>query len=284
MRTARTGGAFIGCSRYPDCRYTRPFGPPSEDGEAQTGERILGHVEGEPVWLKDGRFGPYVQRGEATAENPKPPRASLPKGWAAADMDLEKALRLLSLPRLVGLHPEDNQPIEAGIGRYGPFVKHGPVYANLPDVSEVFEIGMNRALDVLAQKAAGRGAGRGRAAAEPMRALGEHPEGGPVSVMPGRFGPYVKWGKVNATIPKTAAPETITLEEAVALVNDKAGTARKGRAKPAAKAKADKPAAASTAKSRAKPASKSAAKPKAPAKAASRKAPARAKVGDVVED
>jgi DNA topoisomerase-1 len=145
MRTARTGGAFIGCSNYPDCRYTRPFGPPSEDGEAQTGERLLGHVEGDPVWLKDGRFGPYVQRGEATAETPKPPRASLPKGWAAADMDLEKALRLLSLPRLVGPHPEDGQPVEAGIGRFGPYVKHGPVYANLPDPAEVFEIGMNRA-------------------------------------------------------------------------------------------------------------------------------------------
>ena len=277
MRTARTGGAFIGCSNYPDCRYTRPFGPPSEDGEAQTGERLLGHVQGDPVWLKDGRFGPYVQRGEATAETPKPPRASLPKGWAAADMDLEKALRLLSLPRLVGPHPEDGQPVEAGIGRFGPYVKHGPVYANLPDPAEVFEIGMNRALDVLAQKAAGRGAGRGRAAAEPMRALGDHPDGGEIAVMPGRFGPYVRWGKVNATIPKTAAPETITLDEAVELVNDRAGTSKKGRAKPVAKPKA---AAKAPAKAAAKPKTTAKAKPKT----AARKAPAGTKVDDVIED
>jgi DNA topoisomerase-1 len=276
MRTARTGGAFIGCSNYPECRYTRPFGPPSEEGEAPSGERILGHVEGAPVWLKDGRFGPYVQRGEATAEAPKPPRASLPKGWSAVEMDLDKALRLLSLPRLVGLHPEDGQPIEAGIGRFGPFVKHGPVYANLPEVAEVFEIGMNRAMEVLAQKAAGRGAGRGRTAAEPMRALGEHPEGGAVSVMPGRFGPYVKWGKVNVTIPKTIAPEAITLEEALALVDAKAGSG-KAKARPKAAAKPKAPA-------------KAVAKPKAPAKAkaaprtSSRKAPSRTEVGDVVED
>ncbi len=279
MRTARTGGAFIGCSRYPDCRYTRPFGPPSEDGDAQTGERILGQVEGDPVWLKDGRFGPYVQRGEVTTENPKPPRASLPKGWAPADMDLEKALRLLSLPRVVGTHPEDGAPIEAGIGRYGPFVKHNGTYANLPEVAEVFEIGMNRALDVLAQKAAGRGAGRGRASTEPLRALGEHPQGGAIAVMPGRFGPYVKWEKVNATLPKGTEPETITLEEAVALVDAKAGSKpAKGR-KAAAKPKA------ATAKSKAPAKPKTAAKAKASAKPAARKAPAtRTPVGDVVED
>jgi DNA topoisomerase-1 len=180
-------------------------------------------------------------------------------------------------------------------------VKHGPVYANLPDPAEVFEIGMNRALDVLAQKAAGRGAGRGRAAAEPMRALGDHPDGGEIAVMPGRFGPYVRWGKVNATIPKTAAPETITLDEAVELVNDRAGTSKKGRAKPAAKPKAPakagakpKAAAKAPAKAAAKPKTTAkapaAAKPKAPAKAkakpktAARKAPAGTKVDDVIED
>jgi DNA topoisomerase-1 len=191
----------------------------------------------------------------------------------------------------VGPHPEDGQPVEAGIGRFGPYVKHGPVYANLPDPAEVFEIGMNRALDVLAQKAAGRGAGRGRAAAEPMRALGDHPDGGEIAVMPGRFGPYVRWGKVNATIPKTAAPETITLDEAVELVNDRAGTSKKGRAKPVAKPKA---AAKAPAKAAAKPKTTAkapaAAKPKAPAKAkakpktAARKAPAGTKVDDVIED
>jgi DNA topoisomerase-1 len=283
MRTARTGGAFIGCSNYPDCRFTRPFGPPSEDGTVQSGERLLGHDNGDPIHLKDGRFGPYVQRGEVTAETLKPPRASLPKGWDAASMDLEKALRLLALPRLVGSHPEDGQPVEAGIGRYGPFIKHGTTYANLPDVSEVFEIGMNRAMEVLAQKAAGRGAGRGRAAAEPTKALGEHPDGGAIAVMPGRFGPYVKWGKVNATLPKGTEPETITLDEAVALVNAKAGTKpARGKAKaPAAKAKAPAKTAAKTA-SKAKAPAKAPAKAKAPA----RKALPKGKVAaeDVVEE
>jgi DNA topoisomerase-1 len=194
MRTARTGGAFIGCSNYPDCRYTRPFGPPSEDGEAQTGERLLGHVEGDPVWLKDGRFGPYVQRGEATAETPKPPRASLPKGWAAADMDLEKALRLLSLPRLVGPHPEDGQPIEAGIGRYGPFVKHGP-----PTPTSRGRRGLRDRHEPRARRPGPEGRRPRRRAgprrAEPMRALGEHPDGGDVAVMPGRFGPLREVGQ-----------------------------------------------------------------------------------------
>ncbi|EYD77841.1 DNA topoisomerase I [Rubellimicrobium mesophilum DSM 19309] len=261
MRTARTGGAFIGCSNYPDCRFTRPFGPPSEDGEAQTGERVLGYDQGDAIHLKDGRFGPYVQRGDATTENPKPPRASLPKGWAAQDMDLEKALRLLALPRLVGAHPGDGQPVEAGIGRFGPYVKHNSTYANLPEVAEVFEIGMNRAMEVLAQKAAGRGAGRGRASTAALRSLGEHPGGGEITVMPGRFGPYVKWGKVNATIPKTLEPEAITLDEAVALVDAKAGS------KPAAKRKAPAKAPAKAAKPKAAAKPKPAAKTVTPRKA-----------------
>jgi len=271
MRTARTGGAFIGCSNYPECRFTRPFGPPSENGDQPAGERLLGHDQGDAIHLKDGRFGPYVQRGEVTAEVPKPPRASLPKGWSRQDMDLEKALRLLSLPRVVGTHPEDGQPVEAGIGRFGPFVKHNSTYANLPEVAEVFEIGMNRAMEVLAQKAAGRGAGRGRASTEPLRALGEHPGGGEIAVMPGRFGPYVKWGKVNATLPKDIAPESISLEDAVALVDAKAGskpTKRKAPAKSAAKAPA-KPA---RSKAAAKP--KTAAKPAKTATSRKAKAPA----------
>mgnify|MGYP002777812297 CR=1 FL=1 len=269
MRTARTGGAFIGCSRYPECRYTRPFGPPGEETDAGNADRLLGHDDGDPIHLKDGRFGPYVQRGDATDANPKPPRASLPQGWAPAAMDLEKALRLLSLPRLVGAHPEDGEPVEAGIGRYGPYVKHGKTYANLPDAAEVFEVGMNRALDVLAQKAAGRG-GRGRAAPS-GRALGDHPSGGAVSVMPGRFGPYVKWGKVNATVPKGLDPESLTLDQAVALVDARAGEAPKGRRAA--------PKAAPKAKAAVKPAkAKAAPKAKAPAK------PRRAASGEVLED
>lgn len=261
LKTSRSGG-FVGCGNYPECRYTRPIG-----GEAgDNGDRVLGEDNGDEISLRSGRFGPYVQRGEATEENnKKPPRASLPKGWQPAEMDLDKALLLLSLPREVGPHPEDGELIEAGIGRYGPFVKHGRTYANLESVDEVFTVGMNRAVEVLAQKAA-RGAGRG-AAAKPLKELGEHPEnGGPVNVMPGRYGPYVKWEKVNATIPKEIEPEQVTMEQAVALLAEKA--AKKGTRKKAApkKAAAKKPAAKKTAAK--KPAAKKPAAKKATAKKA----------------
>ncbi|ALG89740.1 MAG: type I DNA topoisomerase [Pseudomonadota bacterium] len=226
LKTARSGGAFIGCSNYPECRYTRPLSAPNgDDGSAELDGKILGHDGEEEITLRMGRFGPYVQRGEPTEEVPKPPRASLPKGWEPAEIDLDKALLLLSLPREIGPHPEDGEPVEAGIGRYGPYVKHGRIYANLPDVEEVFTVGMNRAVEVLAQKAAKTG--RGRAAAKPLKELGEHPEkGGAVNVMEGRYGPYVKWEKVNATLPKDVEPADVTMEMAVGLIAEKA--AKKG--------------------------------------------------------
>jgi len=235
MRTARSGGAFIGCSNYPECRYTRPFGPPGMEGDgAADGLGPDGKMLGidpdtsQAVWLKTGRFGPYVQLGDATEEVPKPPRSSLPKGWEVSEMDLEKALMLLSLPRKVGDHPEDGEPVEAGIGRYGPYVKHGRIYANLPEVDEVFTVGMNRAVELIAAKAAGR-AGRGAAAA-PLKELGEHPgEGGAINVMTGRYGPYVKWEKVNATLPKDLDPQDITLERAVELIAEKQAKGSKGK-------------------------------------------------------
>ncbi|TXI06398.1 MAG: DNA topoisomerase I, partial [Pseudorhodobacter sp.] len=264
LKTARSGGAFIGCGNYPECRYTRPI---SAGEEAAVDGRILGQdTAGNEISLRAGRFGPYVQRGEATEANPKPDRASLPKGWAADALTLERALDLLSLPRILGPHPEDGETIEAAIGRFGPYVKHGKTYANLPDVEEVFTIGMNRAVEVLAQKLA-RGPGRG-AAAEPLRALGDHPDGGPVLVMPGKFGPYVKWEKVNATLPKDVTPEAVTLEEALVLIAEKAG--KKGVKKKAAPKKAaaeKKPAAKKAAtKTAAKPAAKKASPRKAAAK------------------
>ena len=234
MRTARSGGAFIGCSNYPECRYTRPFGPPGMDESDAIGPdgKLLGHDAGDPISLRSGRFGPYVQRGEPTEDVPKPPRASLPKGWAPEDIDLEKALTLLSLPREVGPHPEDGEMIEAGIGRYGPYVKHGRVYANLPDVEEVFTVGMNRAVEVLAEKA--KKGGRGRAAAKPLKELGEHPEsGGPVAVMDGRYGPYIKWEKVNATLPKGTEPDAVTMEMAMELIAAKAAKKKPARRKKA---------------------------------------------------
>ena len=271
LKTARSGGAFIGCTNYPECRYTRPLSAPGDGAEAQ-GDKLLGNdPEGLPISLRNGRFGWYVQRGEASAEQPKPPRASIPKGWAVEDTDLDRALRLLALPRLVGPHPEDGTPVEAGIGRYGPYVKHGTRYVNLPTADEVFEIGMNRAVEVLASKPM-----RGRAAAAPpLAALGDHPEGGPVQVLSGRFGPYVKWGKVNATLPRDLAPEAVTLERALELIAAKQAKggkpARKAAAKPKAEAKAPaKKAAAKTPAARKAPAKKAAAR-----KATTKKPPAK---------
>jgi DNA topoisomerase-1 len=254
LKTARSGGAFIGCSNYPACRYTRNIGVPAEaEGELGPEGKLLGEHDGVAVSLRSGRFGPYVQKGEATEAEPKPPRASLPKGWAVEEMNLERAVTLLTLPRVVGAHPEDGLPIEAGIGRYGPYVKHGAVYANLPEVAEVFTIGMNRAVEVLAQKSAGRRGGAGRAAPAPLRELGEHPaKGGAVQVMEGRYGPYVKWDKVNATLPKGLAPEALTLEQAVELVDEKAGKGG-GKGKSAGKGKAGGKAKAKAAPKRASP-------------------------------
>jgi len=224
-------GAFIGCSNYPECNYTRQLAANDNDGEAQAGPIVLGeHPEtGEDVSLRDGRFGPYVQLGEEA----KPKRASLPKGWDRAEMDLEKALRLLSLPRLVGAHPETGKDIMAGLGRYGPFVLHDGKYANLESVDEVFEVGINRAVTVIAEKAASGGRGRGAPAA--LKTLGDHPDGGAVTVHSGRYGPYVKHGKVNATIPKDTKPEDVTMDQAIELIAARAAKAGK---KPAAKKKA----------------------------------------------
>ena len=254
LKTARSGGAFIGCTRYPECRYTRPLSAP--DGEEAVGDRILGDDQGDQISLKNGRFGPYVQRGEATEDTPKPPRMSVPKGWDPNAVDLEKALMLLSLPREIGPHPEDGEVIETSIGRYGPYVKHGKKYANLPDVDEVFTIGMNRAVEVLAAKQT-----RGRAAAAaPLKELGDHPDGGPVNVMNGRYGPYVKWDKINATLPRDLEPADLTLERALELIAEKAAKSpKKAAKKPAAK----------------KPAAKKASTKATAKKAGSKKAPAK---------
>jgi DNA topoisomerase-1 len=266
LKTARSGGAFIGCGNYPECRYTRPISSGDEQGAVDG--RVLGQdAAGHEISLRAGRFGPYVQRGEASEAQPKPDRASLPKGWAADALTLERALELLSLPRQIGPHPDDGQMIEAAIGRFGPYVKHGTVYANIAEVEEVFTIGMNRAVEVLALKAA-RGPGRG-AAAEPLRVLGDHPDGGPVQVMPGKFGPYVKWEKVNATLPKELTPEAVTLDEALVLIAEKAGKSG-GKKKAAPKKVAAKAAGAKKA-----PAKKPAAKKPAAKKPAAKKAPAK---------
>ena len=234
-RTARAGGAFIGCSRYPECKFIRPFGPPGMDrseGIGPDGEE-LGMDGGDSITIRHGRFGHYVQRGEPTDDQPKPPRASLPKGWSVKDVDLEKALMLLNLPREIGPHPEDGEVVVASLGRFGPYVKHGRVYANLADAEEVFEIGMNRAVDLLAQKKLGWNS---RGSAPPLKELGEHPgEGGPIRVMNGRYGPYVKWSKINATLPRDVEPETVTMELALSLIEQKAAKGTKKRKAPVGK-------------------------------------------------
>ena len=235
-------GPFLGCSNYPECRHTRPL-TVAEDGEdGPTGDRELGidPVTGETVFLKTGRFGVYVQLGEGE----KPKRTSLPKGWSAPDMDLEKGLRLLRLPREIGLHPEDNKPILAGIGKFGPFVLHEKTYANLPTVDEVFEVGINRAVDLIAAKRAG--GKRGEATA--LKELGAHPaDGQPIRVLSGRYGPYVKHGSTNANVPRGADPLSVTLEQAVALIAERAAKGGGGKKKPA-RAKAEGAAASKTKK------------------------------------
>jgi DNA topoisomerase-1 len=226
-------GAFIGCSNYPDCRYTRQLAAPAEAGTGDdagggNGTRLLGKdpETGHDVTLRTGRFGPYVQLGEAEGKD-KPKRASIPRGWDPVDLDLDRALALLALPRMVGTHPETGKPITAGIGRYGPFVQHEGSFANLDSVEEVFSVGINRAVSLLAEKKAGSGR---RATPAALRSLGEHPrEGGPVTVRDGRYGPYVNHGKVNATLPRGMDPATITLDEAIALI---AARAEKGTGRP----------------------------------------------------
>jgi DNA topoisomerase I len=231
-------GAFIGCSNYPECRYTRQLGT-GEDGEsaenAPTEDKNLGEdpETGLPVLLRSGRFGPYVQLGEAK-EGDKPKRASIPKGLSPDQIDLDLALQLLRLPREVGQHPESGKPMFAGIGRYGPFVEHNGQYANLESVEDVFTVGVNRAVSLLAEPRKGRAGQRG---ASVLKDLGEHPDGGKVQVLSGRYGPYIKYGKINATVPRSIAPEEVTLEEALKLIAAKSAAPAKERPKRGAKAK-----------------------------------------------
>ncbi|MDB5530272.1 MAG: topA [Devosia sp.] len=234
-------GAFIGCSNYPECKHTMQLSDAAtgQSSEAAAGDGILGTdpASGEEVHLKTGRFGPYVQLGDGK----EPKRSSLPKGWEPTALTLDKALQLLSLPRDVGLHPDGGLPIVAGLGRYGPFILHDGKYANLPDVEEIFTVGLNRAVDLLAQKAAG-GFKRGGSAVAAIATF-EH-DNGPITVRGGKYGPYVNQGKINATIPKDVAPEAVTLEQALGWIAARAeATGAKVKKAPAKKAAAKKPAA-----------------------------------------
>jgi DNA topoisomerase-1 len=231
-------GAFVGCTNYPECRYTRPL---AADSEASA-DRILGQdpVSGLDVVVKAGRFGPYIQLGEPKdyAEGEKPKRAGIPKNISPSDIELDLALKLLSLPREIGKHPETGEPITAGLGRFGPFVRHEKTYASLEAGDEVFDIGLNRAVTLIAEKIAKGPSGR-RFGADPGKPLGDHPTLGTVAVKSGRYGAYVTAGGVNATIPSDKTQETITLPEAIALIDERVakggGKPPRGKKKAAAK-------------------------------------------------
>ncbi|CAI2934519.1 type I DNA topoisomerase [Aminobacter sp. P9b] len=243
-------GAFVGCSNYPECGFTRQLDGPGGNGEnggLEDGTKVLGTdpYTNEEITLRSGRFGPYIQRGDGKEAK----RSSLPKGWSAASIDHEKALALLALPRDVGQHPESGKMISAGLGRYGPFVLHEGTYANLESIEDVFSIGLNRAVTVLAEKQAKGKGGRGSTPAA-LKDLGEHPAGGGnITVRDGKYGPYVNFGKVNATLPKGKDPATVTVEDALALIAEKeakGGGGKKparGGAKKAAGSATKKPAA-----------------------------------------
>jgi DNA topoisomerase-1 len=237
-------GAFIGCSNYPECRFTRQLAAPNGNGNGEDaagdGTRKLGvdPESGLEVTVRTGRFGPYVQLGEQNGKDEKPKRASIPKGWDAATLELDRALALLALPRPVGDHPETGKPIVAGIGRYGPFVQHEGTYANLDSVEEVFSVGLNRAVALIAEKLAGGGRRQRSGTPKALKSLGEHPDGGPVTVRDGRYGPYVNHGKINATLPRDMDPGSVTLAQALELI---AAKAEKGPSKrPAKKPRATK--------------------------------------------
>ncbi len=218
-------GAFIGCSNYPECRFTRTLSPPTGDAaeNARPGVKVLGQdpESGAEITLRDGRFGAYVQEGEQVEGAEKPKRSSLPKTIKPDDLTLQQALALLSLPREVAKHPTSGDPIVANIGRFGPYVQHGKTYANIGRDDDVLTIGANRAIDLIITKEQG-GGGRFGASNDPGRPLGDHPDGGAVSVKAGRFGPYVNWGKINATLPKGTDAASVTLEQAIPLLAAKA--------------------------------------------------------------
>lgn len=227
-------GAFVACSNYPECSFRRKFGQPGESGAGEDEPMGRDPATGLEVHRKTGRFGPYVQLGDGKDAR----RASIPKDLP--DFDLEWALKLLALPREIGLHPESGKPITASIGRYGPYLAHDGKYAKLSGTRDVFETGMNAAVTLLAE-AANRGArGEGRAKAEPIKSLGPHPtSGGEIKVMPGRYGPYVTDGTTNATLPRDLNPVDVTEQQAIELIDARAakGPAKKGGRRKATKGK-----------------------------------------------
>ncbi len=226
-------GAFVACSNYPECKFTRKFAQPGANGDAAEDGELGKHPEtGEAITRKSGRFGPYIQMGDGKEAK----RASIPKD--IPELDLDWAVKLIELPREIGNHPESGKPITASIGRYGPYLAHDGKYAKLRSTAEVFETGMNAAVAKLADAANGGGRGA-RTAAEPLKTFGAHPEsGGAMKLMAGRYGPYVTDGTTNATLPRDVKPEDLSEEQAITLITERAakGPAKgKGKKKTAPK-------------------------------------------------
>jgi DNA topoisomerase-1 len=238
-------GSFIGCTAYPECDYTRSLGGEEDAGEAR---KELGEYpeSKQTVLLLRGPYGYYVQLGEVIeGEKAKPKRVSWPKELPLEQADLGTALKLLSLPRELGAHPETAKKVIVNIGRFGPYIGHDGKFKSIPRTDSIFDIGLERAVELLAQAKAGNTV---------LRALGEHPDDkAAVEICSGRYGPYARHGKVNATLPKDLSPEEVTLEEALELIAAKAAKGGTGKAK-------------TTRKPAAKTAKPKTAKPKTPAK------------------
>jgi DNA topoisomerase-1 len=258
-------GAFIGCSNYPTCKFTRKLGIVDPEKDALSGAnlnepKLLGTdaATGKEVTLRNGPYGLYIQLGVPEGKD-KPKRASLLKGMMPDELTLEKALAILALPRELGPHPEDGEPVLAGVGRFGPYVRHGSKYKSIPADESVLEIGMNRAV---ALRAEAKASGRGRAA-KPLRTVGAHPgDNAPIDLYEGRYGMYVKHGGINATVPRDLKPEELTVEQAVSLLAERAAKGGGKKARPV-RAKKTPPAAANDSGETPKPKKKTAAKKKA---------------------
>ena len=221
IRTSRSGSAFIGCSNYPTCKFVRPFGVMSTDSlNEKISEDSIGTSDnGEEIYLKSGRFGPYVQLGNSSEKNPKPKRTSIPKNFEPSRITIEIAKKLLDLPKVLGEHPDDKKPIHSAIGPYGPYLKHNNIYANIKDLEEFLSIGMNRAVELLSENS--KKNTNNKRAASLIKTIGDHPEGGEVQLMNGRFGPYIKYKKNNISVKNKDKLDEIDLKTALELLDSK---------------------------------------------------------------
>jgi len=221
IRTSRSGSAFIGCSNYPECKFVRPFAVITDESinEKSTEGAIGLDDRGIEIFLKSGRFGPYVQLGNSSEQNPKPKRTSIPKNFETSKVTIEIARKLLDLPKVLGNHPSDNEPIHSAIGPYGPYLKHNSVYANIKDLEDFLSIGMNRAVELLSENE--KKNSNSKKASSVLKIIGVHPEGGDIQLMNGRFGPYIKYKKSNISIKNKDNLEDINLDVALELINNK---------------------------------------------------------------